>query len=428
MCEALAGGRLRRDAGRVDAARRIDANAACRLRSIGLPGLVLLAGVLLAGCGGGAQRSASSRELTPRSAAGEGPVRSPAGDWSALLRGPSHFGAAPVAGPTRGAIRWTRKLEGPIVPGPVTAGGVAYVASNAGLLHALDIASGRDRWVFNGGGAYGSDLSTAPTVLADGSILWPGPGHRLYALTSAGHLLWSLTTAGEPLSPIVDQPRDHLILADSSGRISAFQLAPNGRSPTMLWSRVLASGSYGNPVLAADGTIYQTAGTSLYALDPRGVPRWRVNTGEQVEVSAAVAENGVVVFGSNDSREYGVSAQGRVLWRHLIGNYTYSSPLALSGDRVIYGNHSGAMTTLDTRTGHVVSLDQASGQIWTAAAVDGNADVYFASRTGGIYGFARDSHMLFAIKTATTFASYPAIAPDGTLLVGGDDGVLRAIR
>ncbi len=32
------------------------------------------------------------------------------------------------------------------------------------------------------------------------------------------------------------------------------------------------------------------------------------------------------------------------------------------------------------------------------------------------------------MPTGTTFDGYPAIAGDGTLLIGGDDGVLRAIR
>jgi hypothetical protein len=51
----------------------------------------------------------------------------------------------------------------------------------------------------------------------------------------------------------------------------------------------------------------------------------------------------------------------------------------------------------------------------------------FASRTGEIYGFAASGRKLFTIAAGATFDSYPAISGGGTLLVGGDDGVLRAI-
>ena len=84
------------------------------------------------------------------------------------------------------------------------------------------------------------------------------------------------------------------------------------------------------------------------------------------------------------------------------------------------------MTLLDARNGQPLQIYHGTGQLWTAAAVDGKGDVYFASRSGGIYGFAASSRKLF-LRSPRTFDSYPAIAADGTLLVGGDDGVLRAI-
>jgi outer membrane protein assembly factor BamB len=378
----------------------------------------------LGGCGS----SSSSGTSAARSASSNPePVRSTNTGWPALLHDASHFGTAPTAGPSSGRTRWVRRLEGPIVAGPVTVGGVAYVASNAGVLHAIDISNGRDRWSFNGGAAYGSDLSTAPAVLADGLILWPGPRQRLFALTPSGQLRWTLTAASEPLTPVVEESRGLLVLADTSGTISGYRLNAHDAAPSALWSHKLSSVSYGNPALAADGTIYETAGNSLYSLTPAGRIRWQVRTPAQVEVSPAVAEDDIVVFGSDNRQEYGVASNGTVRWRHAIGNYTYSSPTTLPGHRVIYGNHSGEMSILDTRSGDLISRDRGSGQIWTAAAVDARGDVYFASRTGYIYGFAPDGHALFTLHAGETFDSYPAIAADGTLLVGGDGGVLRAI-
>ncbi len=142
--------------------------------------------VILAGCGSAASTPLSAARTIHAArtidVAGSRPLRGRGAGWSTFLHGPLRFRAADVRGPLS-AVRWRRQLEAPIVPGPVTLGKIAYVASDGGVLHAIDVGSGADRWSFDGRGAYGSDLSTAPTVLGDGVVLWPGPRHRLFALT-----------------------------------------------------------------------------------------------------------------------------------------------------------------------------------------------------------------------------------------------------
>ena len=377
--------------------------------------------------GGGSISSAdpSAKPSRPSPAA---PLTTNHAAWSAFLGGPSHYGAVASTGPQTGQIRWHRQFGAPIVAGPViTNGGTAYVAANNGILHAIEVSTGRDRWTFTGRAAYGSDLSTGPLILPGGELLWPGPRHQVYALTSSGRLLWTLPTRAEPTTPVLD-PRGHvLVIADTSGHIAGYRLASDARSPRLLWSRQLAQGSYGSPVVAADDTIYQTAGNGLFALTPAGHVMWTVNTPEQVEVSPAIATDGIVVFGSDDEREYGIDPNGHIRWTERIGYYTYSSPLGLPGRRVLYGNHDGQMTLLDSDTGRVIHRDQATGELWTAATVDAQGDVYFASRKGGIYGFAARGRRLFDLRTGSQFDSYPGLASDGTLLVGAVDGTLYAL-
>lgn len=398
--------------------------------------LVLLAALFFGGCGsqssttGGPAQTGTAlvREAGSAGAAIGGPLRPAGRDWSTLLASASHFGVARAAGPQRAHVRWQRRLEGPIVPGPVTHGSVAYASSTHGILHAIDLASGRDLWTFDGGaGGSPSDLSTSPTVLSDGTILLPAARARVIALTPAGGVRWSVTGSGEPLTPAVDESRCLLVIADTAGHLSGYRLGSGDAAPVRLWTRTLGVESFGNPALGSDGTTYATAGHVLAAIAPDGRLRWQLRISQTIETGAALAEDGTVVFGGNDEIEYGIGPDGSVRWRHPIGNYTYSTPLALPGDRVIYGNHGGEMTILDARNGRPVQVYRGTGQLWTGAAVDGKGDVYFASRTGGIYGFAAGGRKLFTIAAGGTFDSYPAIAADGTLLVGGDDGVLRAI-
>jgi len=396
-----------------------------RLRPLVNVAICALSAAAAAGAVAGCGRAESAKRPSAHAVtfAGAGPLIPAGADWPTLLHGPSHFGAATVAGPATAAVRWQRRLAGSITPGPVTVGGVAYVASNGGVLHALSVATGKDLWSFSGGAGYGSDLSTAPAVLGDRLILWPGPHERVFALSPLGRLRWTIQLQGQALTPAVDPARRLLVVADASCGLRGYRLALGGAAPVRVWSHPLATASFGNPVLASNGTTYETAGDSLYAVSAAGHVLWRVKTPAQVEVSAAVADDGTIVFGSGDQREYGVWPDGRLRWRVAIGNYTYSSPLTLAGHRVVFGDHSGDMSTLDTRDGHLISRDHGSGQLWTAAAVDHRGDIYFASRTGGIYGFGPHGQRLFRLPTGATFDSYPAIAADGTLLVGGDDGV-----
>ncbi|MGI8413791.1 MAG: PQQ-binding-like beta-propeller repeat protein [Solirubrobacteraceae bacterium] len=398
----------------------------CSLAVIALASSVLV----LAGCGGASGASSASTAAAPGGPTDAGPVNGIGAGWPALLHGPSHYGTASVTGPMTAHVRWRRALEGPIVPAPViTASGVAYVASDAGVLHAITVSTGKDRWRYDGGGSYGgSDLSTAPLVLGDGRIIWPGPRHMLFGLGADGRRQWTIAGNADLLTPVLDPATQDLVVADQSGQLSGYRLPRGAGPPSRLWSLHLATTSFGNPVVAADGTIYQTAGDALFALAPDGRVRWKVPTPSSIETSPAVAQGGIVVFGSNDQREYGVDPGGHVRWRAAIGNFTYSSPLTTAGHRAIFGNHSGQMTVLDSDTGRLISRDQGAGQLWTAAAVDGRGDAYFASRTGHIFGFGVSGRRLFDLNAGSTFDSYPALAPDGTLLVGSDGGTLYAIR
>lgn len=397
-----------------------------RRRLAAFSALTIVGSILLAACGG----TSPARSPGPSQPSAAAPIAGPSMSWSTLLDGPSHYGASPSAGPTTSAVRWRRPLGAPIVAGPViSAAGTVYASAENGILHALSVRDGRQLWSFNGGGSSGGeDLSTSALILPSGEILWPGPRNRLYALSPTGRLLWSLRFDSQLLTPVIDRASRLLILADLSGHISGYRFTSLTQRPLPAWSRRLAHSSFGNPVVAADGTTYQTAGDCLFALSPSGEVRWSVTTPAAVEVSPAIAVNGIVVFGSNDRREYGVNPDGEVRWTEKIGNYTYSSPLTLPGRRVVFGNHSAQMTILDTDTGKVIQRDTGAGELWTSAAVDARGDVYFASRTGDVYGFGPGGRQLFDLSAGGKFDSYPALAPDGTLLVGGDNGILYAIR
>lgn len=399
-------------------------SAACA----GAMGAILVS--VLAACSASA---APARDTSGPGLAGVGTLPRPASAWPASGYDARRSSGTSAVGPQTGHLRWTRMLEGSVTPGPVVGvDGSVLAASNAGVLHALDPTNGKDRWTFSGGGTYGVDLSTSPAVLGDGTILWPGPRSRLFALTARGRLLWQVESGGQPLSPAVAGAH-RVYVSDSAGHLTALEVV--GASHRKVWTLDTGGQNYASATVGPDGTIYTASDNSLVGvrdLGERGVERWRFETRSLVEVSNGVAADGTVVLGTNDDDEFGVHADGSVAWTLHKGDYAYSSSVVRPDGTAYFGDNSGYIRAVDATTGKVKfevrggAVPQATN-IWTALAVDASGDAYYGTVSGHIYGFSASGRQLFDIATGATLDSYPAIGADGTLYIGATSGKLYAV-
>jgi outer membrane protein assembly factor BamB len=409
----------------LDAAPTVDTVSCLRLPALAA---VATAAVLLVGCGSGAKPTARAAGTLP----------APATAWSEAFASAAHTSRTSARGLQTATLAWSRDLGGAVVPGPaVGLDGSILAASNAGVLHALDPATGRDRWTYDGGGSYGSDLSTTPAVLADGTILWPAPGNKLVALSESGAKLWSLQLTGFVLSPAIGSG-GRVYVADQAGHVTAVDVGA-GTAHRVAWTITTAPDSYGSPALAPDGTIYTTAGSTLYAIQDDGSKasvRWRFSMRTQIEVSAAVAPDGTVVVGTNDAVVYGVSPKGSIAWEAKTTDWSYSSAV-VSGGKVYSGDNGGILNVLDAATGTVLAQDLTAPRssatssvgvgIWTAPVVDAAGDAYVATAAGHAYGFSPTGAKLWDLKTGGVDSSYPALTGSGLLVFGSSNGTLYAV-
>lgn len=154
------------------------------------------------------------------------PAPAAAAPWPMALFDARHAGTSPAKGPVTGHVEWTRDLGSNITPGPVVgADGTIYVATNAGVLHALDPLTGADQWTFAGQGTSTSpsDLSTSPLVMSTGDVLWPGPGNSLYLFSSSGQLLWQHSFGSALTSPV--ESRSNVYVGTTGGNLMALDLS-----------------------------------------------------------------------------------------------------------------------------------------------------------------------------------------------------------
>ena len=388
---------------------------------------------VLTGCASQLHHGVSSPARDPHR-----PASGAVSAWPAAIHDATHSGTSRVDGPTTGHVRWTRNLGANVTPGPVVgADGTIYAATNSGVLHALDPATGADRWTFDGGGAYGVDLSTSPAVLDDGTILWPGSSSTLFALSPAGRLEWSEPFAGEVLSPAVASDNVVYVMTTDA---TLTRLDVSKGAHRRRWTIGLGTTSYGSPAIAPDGTVVTSVDNDLVTVldqGDHGAVKWRYDTGDVVEVSPAIASDGTVVIGTNGRTEIALRPDGTVRWTYPRNSQSYSSA-AITPDGVAwFGDHHGYLNGVRVRDGHLVRRVQGMGRrprgpssigVWTSPAIDHDGNVYFGTRPGHIYGFASNGRRLFDINAHATIDSYPAIAGDGTLLIGATNGTLYAIQ
>jgi len=134
----------------------------------------------------------------------------------------------------------------PAVPGE---GGVVYIGSRKGYLHAID-AAGHTKWKVYLGSEVGR-----PAVGADG---------RVYA--GAGNMLWNIGREGQKLWGV----EPYKVPAAGCGFMSA-------------------------PLVGNDGTIYATSTNGyLYALDKDGRQKWLFSSGERLVSAPVLGKDGTV--------------------------------------------------------------------------------------------------------------------------------------
>ncbi|MGD8861312.1 MAG: PQQ-binding-like beta-propeller repeat protein [Myxococcales bacterium] len=297
----------------------------------------------------------------------------------------SHDGTLRAVG-RGGELLWRRFLGAPVHAGPALhGGGLILVGTDAGELWAFDRDGDRRLRAELGG-----PIDTAPLPLPDGGIA-----------CAAGATLWGL---------------------EADGR-ERFRFRTHGKI-------------FGPPVLAAGGVAFGAQDHHLYVVDLHGAQRFAVDLGSDVDGGPALASDGALVTGADDGVLRALSPlDGHVLWTRRLGPALRSAP-AVAGRRLVVATHGlrPALHLLDGRTGRPLSRlglglsDSPQLHLRGAPRVDAAGRVYVGTRHDGLIAFDPHGRELFRVPAAGRVGGTPALAADGTLYFGSDDGRLYAVR
>jgi outer membrane protein assembly factor BamB len=185
-----------------------------------------------------------------------------------------------------------------------------------------------------------SSISSSPRIAPDGTIYALDAASVLLASTSAGTLRWSVPiveniAGGNDQSPTI-APDGTIYVGSLSGQLVA--ITPAGAIKWRL-PLVTANSLRGNPVLAADGTIYMSGG-GLNAVSPAGALLWHFPKPGEPDVSSATYElqatpallpGGALVW-SDGSNYYVIGADGTQLQRIKLDSFL---PIDLAATPVV---------------------------------------------------------------------------------------------
>ena len=197
-----------------------------------------------------------------------------ASEWKSLGGNFKRTGLSENLGPEIGCVKWQFDTDGP-VSASVTVGfdGRVHIPCEDGKVYTLD-ANGVLLWSYD----VNSPLLSSPTIGPDGTIYVGSESGKLYSIDVNGSLRWTHSTDGPIYSSPAVSGNGDIYICSQNGILQA--LGPDGSEiwnyeiggPAQLQGSIFAS-----PAIGTDGTIY-IAGLydpNLYALEPNdGSVKW----------------------------------------------------------------------------------------------------------------------------------------------------------
>lgn len=271
--------------------------------------------------------------------------------------GTIYFGTEDTAGSffaisSSGAKRWDKSLGAAVKAAPaVTSDGTLYVLTDGGVLHALDAATGSEKWVQTQSGNAGG-----VAVDKDGTV-YMGTATGIWAYTENGTLKW----ASEEAHTVTERGGslaigDGILYATLKGKAGCAAVdAATGRT---LWKYTTGYGDCYHPVVDAAGTVYfcEKAG-GLYAVGSDGTAKWTDETEKNYTYSGFALDIEGNAYISQYASPFDLLSFDAAGGRHVatsIGAQTMS-PVTIGADGRIYYGLNGSVATHDAATAAAVS-------------------------------------------------------------------------
>lgn len=301
------------------------------------------------------------RDLTPSSDKANEATGGGLAYADGVIYATSGFGEVTAMNADDGSIRWTQKLDAPVVSAPTVHKGRVYVVSRDNRAWALHTKNGRIDWQQQSSRADAGLMGGASPAVSGRSVILPfSSGELVSAMTRNGLRTWSVAVSGSRrgqarsnIGDISSDPvitRSRVYAANQSGRLTAVS-RKNGER---IWTA--NKGSY-SPVWPAGNSVFLVSDAAqLVRLDAR---------------------NGEVIWAVN------LPAYKKEKTRR--DSHAHFGPI-LAGGRLIVASSDGVLRSFNPVSGELLSeVEVPSGAASQPAIVDGV--LYVLSQKGQLHAY-----------------------------------------
>ncbi|MGJ8637822.1 MAG: PQQ-binding-like beta-propeller repeat protein [Opitutaceae bacterium] len=210
------------------------------------------------------------------------------------------------------------------------------------------------------------------------------------------------------------------------------------------WNYTFGGDVFSSPALAPDGTVFIGSNdTYLHAVNPDGTLKGSFKTGDWVDstptiVAGANDEDYSIIFGSWDNFVYALNSAGQQLWAYETGSSIISSPV-VHGGIVVACSIDGYCYGVNLNDGSHAWEYLVDAEIQSSPVVDENGVVYLAARDNTVHAINSQTGIgswstnlsnlfpLFKPESQDRVTAGLTLVEGNLLLIGSGDGVLYAL-
>lgn len=278
-----------------------------------------------------------------------------------------------------------------------------YDINNTGLSPFESNSTGAERWNFTTGDCY----YYCGVAIDNNDILYVSNGNsgKLHAIYTNGTEKWNYTVSASGIvtTPLIDN-NGIIYVGDWSDTLYA--VYPNG---TLKWSiDITGSTEGGSATIDNNGVIYQgvSSGTkSLYAIYNNGTEKWNFSTSFGIGSTPLIDTDGIIYFGSFDSKLYAVYPNGTEKWNFTVNGDIYDSPI-LYNNNIYFGSTGNDYYAL-YKNGSKIWNYTSSSSIYVSSI--GNTGIIYLGSASKLLALYNNGSLKWTYNTSGFIRSKPTI-------------------